>query len=716
MKYFFTFLGLLVTLFAYGQSDSTSVLTDDLVRQVDSLNGIEKIKVLNRLSTRYHSTNPTKSLQYGQEAVNLSQQAKANIPMARALSNIGVAYTLQGNYISALAYYLRALKILEKEDPNLTQKDLAQTLARLAQVYYQKSYHKQALRYQLQALEIQEKLTDQSGIAQSFDHVGSIYKAQKMFVEARKYYNMSLKLNRATQNNVAISQNLGNIGEVYFLQEKYDEALDFYKRAFELISHENHYKTNEANLLENIGKVYQKIGEHNNALAYFNKSLRTRQALGNKDGISANLSDIAATYLVTKKYEQAIQFAQKSLTFAQELKSRMRVKNASHVLSEAYAALNNFDKAYYFQKLYNQANDSLYNESKLKQIAEIQAYYDINKKEKEKKDLLQQKNVLQQKADDNTVILNNKQLTIYALGFLVLLALFTLFVLYNRSRFRKHLTDELEQKVNDRTAYLKKLADELTRANHELDTFLYKASHDLKGPLSSLEGLCHVGLLEQSERKDMYFNMQRDVLNRMQLLLFRIVEIGDIRSHQAITTEPIKLKKHLKSVVRSMRRVEGYKNTSFSVDVDDSLIVMTDAEMLDIALDNIVKNAVQHANSYYGKDSPHIRLAYVDLGDYHQIKVIDNGSGMPAEISERIFEMFFRGTDNFKGFGLGLYKAKIAISKLGGEISLLKADKGETVFSIMLPQYKTESRVANSPPLHNSEDNGQTNQHLINQP
>lgn len=713
MKYIFTFLGLLATLFAYGQSDSTSILTDSLVKQVDNIQGIAKLKALNRLSTLYHSTNPTKSLKYGQEAINLAQKLDANIEMARALSNIGFAYTLQGSYISALAYYLRALDILEKEKPILTQKDLAQTLSRLAQVYYQKSYYDQALKYQLQALEIQEKSADQSGIAQSFDHLGSIYKAQKMFVKALKFYNMSLKINQATENNVAISQNFGNIGEVYFLQKKYDEALDFYKRAFELISHENHYKTNEANLLEHIGKVYQKKGEYNNALAYFNKSLHIRQVLKNKDGISANLSDIAEIHLATKKYDQAIQFARQSLAFAHELKSRMRVKNASYVLSEAYAKQQSFDKAYHFQKLYNQANDSLYNESKLKQIAEIQAYYDLNKKEKEKKDLLQQKNVLQKKANDNTVILNNKQLTIYALVFLVLLALFTLFILYNRARFRKNLTDELEQKVNDRTAYLKTLADELTRANHELDTFLYKASHDLKGPLSSLEGLCHVGLLEQNERKDMYFNMQREVLNRMQLLLFRIVEIGDIRSHQAITTEPIKLKKHLKSVVRSMRRVEGYKNTSFSLDVDDKLIIMTDAEMLDIALDNIVKNAVQHANSYYGKESPHIRLEYADLGDYHQIKVIDNGSGMPNEISERIFEMFFRGTDNFKGFGLGLYKAKIAVSKLGGEISLLKAEKGETIFSITLPQYKNNDVDV---PSNDQEENLTPTHHYIKLP
>ncbi|EAY32071.1 tetratricopeptide repeat-containing sensor histidine kinase [Microscilla marina] len=697
MKYIFTFVGLLATLFAYGQSDSTSILTDSLEKRVGSTQGSKKIKILLRLSTLYHSTNPTKSLKYGQEAVNLSQRVKARPEMARALSNIGYVYTLQGNYISALAYYLRALDILQKENPALVQTELAKTLDRLAQVYYQKGYYEQALKYQLKALKIQEKSADQAGIASSFDHIGSIYKAQKMFVEALEYYNMSLKINRTTQSNVAISQNLGNIGEVYFLQKKYKEALDFYKRAFELISHENHYKTNEANLLEHIGKVYQQQGEYNNALAYFKKSLGIRQMLQNKDGISANLSDIAEIYLATEKYTQAIQYAQQSLLLANELKSRIRVKNASHALAEAYAAQKDFEQAYRFQKLYNRANDSLYNESKLKQIAELQAYYDLNKKEEEKKDLLQEKKVLQRKANDNTVILNNKQLTIYALGFVILLALATLFVLYNRARFRKNLTDELEQKVNDRTAYLKKLADELTRANHELDTFLYKASHDLKGPLSSLEGLCHVGLLEQDERKGMYFNMQREVLNRMQLLLFRIVEIGDIRSHQPETTETIKLKKHLKSVVRSMRRVEGYKNTSFSVDVNEDLVIITDGEMLDIALDNIVKNAVQHANSYYGNDSPHIRLVYVDLGDYHQIKIIDNGSGMPLEISERIFEMFFRGTDNFKGFGLGLYKAKIAISKLGGEISLLKAEKGETIFSITIPQYKVtqESPIIN---------------------
>ena len=477
----------------------------------------------------------------------------------------------------------------------------------------------------------------------------------------------------------------------------------------ELIANEKLHKTTEAHLLENIGKVYQMQGNLSNAISYFQKSLDIRQTLGNKDGIGANLNNLAQVYLASKKYAQAQQYAERSLDLAKKIRSRLREKNAYAVLAEIYASKGRFDEAYRYQKQHNAINDGLYNESRLKQLAELQAYYELEKKEEENKGLKKEKQNLQQKADDNSVILNNKQLIIYALVAIILLGAAILLVLYNRARFRKNLMDELEQKVNERTAYLKKITDELTRANHELDTFLYKASHDLKGPLSSLEGLCHVGLMEKDERKSMYFNMQREVLNRMQLLLFRIVEIGDIRGHQPNLDEEIKLKKYLKSVMRSMRRVEGYRNTSFSIDVDDKLSITTDAEMLDIILDNIIKNAVQHANSYYGDDSPHIHLKYLEKGDFHEIKIIDNGSGMPPEIAERIFEMFFRGTDNFKGFGLGLYKAKIAVFKLGGEITLLKANKGETVFSVTIPK----SMIASNPVVASSSELSASKHHHI---
>ncbi|HAS42089.1 MAG TPA: hypothetical protein DCS93_16530 [Microscillaceae bacterium] len=699
MKYIFTIIGLLAIMFAYGQSDGTSALTDSLIQKIDKAKGLNKVVILNKLSSLFLSTNPQKSIEYAQKAINTSQEINFKPGAGRGLNNIGQAQLIQGNYVNALAYYLRALNIFENERQEVVVKDLSFVLSNIAGVYYQRGYFERALKYQLNALKLQENFHDQAGIGASLDQIGSIYAGQKMFVKALENYNHSLNIHKKLDNNqVAISKNLCNIGQVYFMQNKYAQALDFYKRAFELIANQRAHKTTEADLLENIGKVYQIQGDLSNAISYFKKSLDVRQVLGNKDGISANLNNLAEVYLASKKYPQALNYAERSLALAKSIKSRLRQKNAHYVLSEVYAGQQQFDEAYQYQKLYNAANDSLYNESRLKQLAELQAYYELEKKEEENKGLKIEKENLEQKASDNSVILNNKQLTIYALVTVILLGTAILLVLYNRARFRKSLTDELEQKVNERTAYLKKITDELTRANHELDTFLYKASHDLKGPLSSLEGLCHVGLMEKDERKGMYFNMQREVLNRMQLLLFRIVEIGDIRGHQPDLSEEIKLKKYLKSVVRSMRRIEGYKNTSFSVDVDDKLTVTTDAEMLDIVLDNIIKNAVQHANSYYGDDSPHIRLLHAERDHFHEIKIIDNGSGMPPEIAERIFEMFFRGTDNFKGFGLGLYKAKIAVSKLGGEITLLKANKGETIFSVTIPKTKVITPVV-APPL-----------------
>lgn len=702
MRYIFTIVGLLATMFAYGQSDNTSSLADSLLQQIDQADQVKKVEIYNKLSSLYHTTNPQKSVEYAQKAINLSQNNNFRIGIARGLNNVGQAQAIRGNYVNALAYYLRALTMIETERPEMVASDKADMLGNIAEVYYQRGYFEKALKYQLNALKIQENVRDQTGIGASLNQIGSIYAGQKMFIKALENYNRSLSIHKKLNNNpVAISKNLGNIGQIYFMQDKYSQALDFYKQAFELIANQGLYKKTEADLLENIGKVYQNQGDFSNAISYFQKSLDIRQTLGNKDGISGDLNNLAEVYLASKKYTQALSYAKRSLGLAENIKSRLREKNANYILAEAFAKQKQFENAYKHQKLYNQANDSLYNESRLKQLAELQAYYELDKKEEENKGLKKEKQSLQKEADNNSVILNNKQLIIYALVTIILLGAAILLVLYNRARFRKSLTDELEQKVNERTAYLKKITDELTRANHELDTFLYKASHDLKGPLSSLEGLCHVGLMEKDERKGMYFNMQRDVLNRMQLLLFRIVEIGDIRGHQPDLSEDIKLKKYLKSVVRSMRRVEGYKNTSFSVNVDDKLMVTTDAEMLDIVLDNIVKNAVQHANSYYGESSPHIRLEHIELESFHEIKIIDNGSGMPPEIAERIFEMFFRGTDNFKGFGLGLYKAKIAVSKLGGEITLLKANKGETIFSVTIP--KTKSNVtAIAPPLNGS--------------
>jgi K+-sensing histidine kinase KdpD len=75
------------------------------------------------------------------------------------------------------------------------------------------------------------------------------------------------------------------------------------------------------------------------------------------------------------------------------------------------------------------------------------------------------------------------------------------------------------------------------------------------------------------------------------------------------------------------------------------------------------------------------------MNNYWEIYFADNGNGIPQEFSEKIFDMFFKGTNQSSGFGLGLYKAKNAIEKLGGEIYLYNSSHNhKTVFIISIPK------------------------------
>ena len=142
MRYIFTIIGLLATMFAYGQSENTSTLADSLLQQIDQADEVKKVAIYNKLSSLYHTTNPKKSVEYAQKAINLSQNNNFRIGVARGLNNIGQAQAIRGNYVNALAYYLRALTMIEAERPEMVASDKANMLGNIAEVYYRISSKK----------------------------------------------------------------------------------------------------------------------------------------------------------------------------------------------------------------------------------------------------------------------------------------------------------------------------------------------------------------------------------------------------------------------------------------------------------------------------------------------------------------------------------------------------------------------------------------------
>jgi signal transduction histidine kinase len=327
-------------------------------------------------------------------------------------------------------------------------------------------------------------------------------------------------------------------------------------------------------------------------------------------------------------------------------------------------------------------------------LAKQQAKYDElakeHQKEKEAHQLAIEKINRQKQEESNQIAAKNDSwlwmiLFLGTSGFILGFGL--IFFFYKTSQKNQKTNRILSSKVAEKTEHLMDAIHKLEETNRDLDTFLYKASHDLKGPLTTLDGLCNIGLMElENEPAREYLQMQKKVIYNLQLLLFRIVEIGNIRHHEN-HLKPIKLKRLFHRMTRSMHRAEGFDNVNFIINIGEDIQVETDPDMLEIALDNVLKNALQHAN--YQKYRPgEVSLEVTPEKEHTLITIKDNGQGILPELQHRIFEMFFRGTDYFKGFGLGLYKAKIAMRKIGGEISLKSSKSGETIFLIKIPKNK----------------------------
>ncbi|PKL06721.1 MAG: hypothetical protein CVV53_02865 [Spirochaetae bacterium HGW-Spirochaetae-9] len=122
--------------------------------------------------------------------------------------------------------------------------------------------------------------------------------------------------------------------------------------------------------------------------------------------------------------------------------------------------------------------------------------------------------------------------------------------------------------------------------------------------------------------------------------------------------------------------------------VSGSAIVSADAEKLGIALDNLIRNAIE-AVEILPAGERQIALRLFRREGSWIISVIDSGRGIPAEILKRIFDPFF--TTKEKGSGIGLSLAKRLVESFGGSLAYEGTDGGGAVFSIGLKEEKART-------------------------
>jgi signal transduction histidine kinase len=207
---------------------------------------------------------------------------------------------------------------------------------------------------------------------------------------------------------------------------------------------------------------------------------------------------------------------------------------------------------------------------------------------------------------------------------------------------------------------------ELEKVNEELDRFVYSVSHDLRSPLSSILGLTNLAKATRDLSEiDQILSMIQGRVNVQDSFIRDIIDYARNARTETVA-EWVNLKQLVSDVIESLKFNSNAGKIMFKIKVKDDVVIEVDRIRLTIVISNLVSNAIKYHD--FRKGRPFIEVGFDELA--RTIYVQDNGVGIMPEHQEKIFDMFYRGSDRSTGSGLGLYITKEAVAKLNGKIHL----------------------------------------------
>ncbi len=217
----------------------------------------------------------------------------------------------------------------------------------------------------------------------------------------------------------------------------------------------------------------------------------------------------------------------------------------------------------------------------------------------------------------------------------------------------------------------KNTLQELETRNFELDQFVYKVSHDLRAPLTSIMGLINLSRLDGDnlDKVHGYINMMETSTQKLDRFITALLEYSR-SSREFQDAQKIDFQQLIEDSLEDLKYIKDYERLQIQVDIKSADIDFYAEQMkLGIIFNNILSNAVKYQNKRQAPNILKIEIDYTPAW-YANIRVWDNGIGINQKYLDKVFNMFFRATETSEGSGLGLYIVKQAAERLGGAIEI----------------------------------------------
>ena len=233
----------------------------------------------------------------------------------------------------------------------------------------------------------------------------------------------------------------------------------------------------------------------------------------------------------------------------------------------------------------------------------------------------------------------------------------------------------LEKTVSQRTSSLEK-------TNQELDRFVYSVSHDIKAPLSSVQGLINLIRMSPAEELGHHLELIEKSIGKLNGFVEDIL-VHSRNGRVELKNDVIDFEKEIEIAAEGLRHMDNAYKVKLITSFKGSNKAVTDQYRLQSVLKNIISNSVKYHNP--AAKNSWVKVVVETSKERIKIRVSDNGIGINAECVDKIFEMFYRASENSFGSGLGLYIVKETVEKLGGAITVASKENVGTTFSLNIP-------------------------------
>lgn len=690
-------LSLLSGALAFGQHK-----TDSLLKVLDrTKTDTARAKVLNDLSRSYRNTDYVKSLQYAEEALEQARKADFKHGISDALINIGMVYYRQHDFTKSMEFLNKAYSVLQATNDRM---GIAGYFSAKGDVYfslqeyveakqcYERSLllyeelgslpgkihsnnsightfsvmekYDQAMTFYLKALNFAQKSPDRKEIANCYINVANVLNAQSDIENAIKYLQKSVRIFEQVQDHYNMGVCYNNIAANYIDLDSIVQAMAYLDKSLAIYIKLDD-KRGQAACYLNMGIISSKNNQHTKAIKFYQSALKLNELLNDRRRIAVCLANMNISFLETGTYNDVISNSERGLAIADEMKLISLQGMFYQNLSACYDSLRSYEKAYKYHQLFKQANDSLLNAENRKQVLEMEAVYQNERKEIEISNLTKD-NQLQQ-----VQIAKNRNLLIFfaVITVLILILSIVLYRLY-------------DLKVKSE-AKLKEL-------NATKDKFFTIIAHDIKNPLSayrSVTKMLTTSFYELSEQKKLehirgIHKSSENLYNLFQnLLQWSTSQSGSMRYKPQELDPSILAYKSVATLQESAEK----KDIHIELALKPDMYAYGDVNMVSTIFTNLISNAIK-----YSHPGGTVIVNSVDAGNFIQLGVIDNGIGISKEDTGKLFRVDVDhktiGNSEEKGTGIGLILCMEFITRNGGKLWVESEPGKGSAFYFTLPK------------------------------